>query len=202
MVKKYKKDELDDLFIAKKVFTELDKKQKNSYSYKNKIGSYKYYSKQPIFSVKNYTKKQTEVVIKITGSSKNFGSLKAHLKYISRNGELEIENSDENIFFGKDDLKNMSNSFNEIIEIPTENEIRNNSLKEKREVLHFVFSMKDYNDAPLKKIKEASIKTMQKIYPNNYFVIAMHNDTDNPHCHIAVKVRDKNGKRINPKNPT
>lgn len=199
MVKKYKKDELDDLFIAKKVFTELDKKQKNSYSYKNKIGSYKYHSKQPIFSVKNYTKKQTEVVIKITGSSKNFGSLKAHLKYISRNGELEIENSDENIFFGKDDLKNMSNSFNEIIEIPTENEIRNNSLKEKREVLHFVFSMKDYNDAPLKKIKEASIKTMKEIYPNNYFVIAMHNDTDNPHCHIAVKVRDKNGKRINPK---
>lgn len=101
MVKKYKKDELDDLFIAKKVFTELDKKQKNSYSYKNKIGSYKYHSKQPIFSVKNYTKKQTEVVIKITGSSKNFGSLKAHLKYISRNGELEIENSDENIFFWK-----------------------------------------------------------------------------------------------------
>ncbi|EIY0150451.1 spore coat protein CotH, partial [Campylobacter jejuni] len=26
-----------------------------------------------------------------------------------------------------------------------------------------------------------------------------HNDTDNPHCHVCLKVADKNGKRINPK---
>ncbi|EGB2128539.1 relaxase/mobilization nuclease domain-containing protein, partial [Campylobacter jejuni] len=31
------------------------------------------------------------------------------------------------------------------------------------------------------------------------FVVAFHNDTDNPHCHVCLKVADKNGKRINPK---
>ncbi|EJH1638832.1 relaxase/mobilization nuclease domain-containing protein, partial [Campylobacter jejuni] len=43
------------------------------------------------------------------------------------------------------------------------------------------------------------ITTLKRMYPNNFFVVAFHNDTDNPHCHVCLKVADKNGKRINPK---
>lgn len=188
----------DDEFRAKRVFTELDKKQKSSYSFKKNLGAFKN-SKPLLKSQISPTKKQTEVVVKLTGSSKNFEALKAHLKYISRNGKLEIINGDENNFYGKEYLDELANSFNENYKIPTQNEIRDNASKEKREVLHFVFSMKDYEQVSTKKIREAAMKTMQSVYPNNYFVVAMHNDTDNPHCHIALKVKDNLGKRINPK---
>lgn len=194
-----KRKQFDDEWEAKKVFTKLDRKQTSSYSFKNKIGSYKSGSKTQLFTTNFFQKKQTEVVIKITGSSKNFGALKAHLKYITRNGEVEAKNVDFNSFLGKDDLQNLSNSFNENSKIPTQKELKDNALKEQREVLHFIFSMKDYEQTNTKKIREAAIKTINEIYPDNYFVIAMHNDTDNPHCHLALKVRDKFGKRINPK---
>ena len=187
----------DDEWIAKKVFTKLDKKQKSTYSFRNKIGSYK--NSLNLFENKTIFKKQTEVVVKITGSSTNLDALKEHLRYITRHGKLESTNSDFNTYNGKDDLKNLFNSFNENFQIPTKSELRDNALKEQREVLHFMFSMKDYEQASTKQIKEAAQKTISEIYPNNYFVIAMHNDTDNPHCHLALKVKDNFGKRINPK---
>ncbi|EFO9409914.1 relaxase/mobilization nuclease domain-containing protein, partial [Campylobacter jejuni] len=49
------------------------------------------------------------------------------------------------------------------------------------------------------KLQQAVITTLKRMYPNNFFVVAFHNDTDNPHCHVCLKVADKNGKRINPK---
>lgn len=62
-----------------------------------------------------------------------------------------------------------------------------------------VFSMKTHSTTPKEKLQQATITSLKKIYPNNFFVVAFHGDTDNPHCHICLKIADKNGKRINPK---
>ena len=64
-----------------------------------------------------------------------------------------------------------------------------------------IFSMKDYTgvnefgfDPQL--VRKAAIHTIEKHYPNNFFVAALHTDTNNPHCHICLKIRDNDGKRI------
>ncbi|EAJ1710816.1 spore coat protein CotH [Campylobacter coli] len=71
--------------------------------------------------------------------------------------------------------------------------------KEKRHTINMVFSMKEHSTTPKEKLQQAVITTLKRMYPNNFFVVAFHNDTDNPHCHVCLKVADKNGKRINPK---
>ncbi|EAM0278004.1 spore coat protein CotH, partial [Campylobacter upsaliensis] len=71
--------------------------------------------------------------------------------------------------------------------------------KEKRHTINMVFSMKEHSTTPKEKLQQATITTLKRIYPNNLFVVAFHADTDNPHCHICLKVADKNGKRINPR---
>ncbi|EDP2927716.1 relaxase/mobilization nuclease domain-containing protein, partial [Campylobacter jejuni] len=71
--------------------------------------------------------------------------------------------------------------------------------KEKRHTINMVFSMKEHFTTPKEKLQQATITSLKKIYPNNFFVVAFHGDTDNPHCHICLKIADKNGKRINPK---
>ncbi|EAJ4636224.1 spore coat protein CotH, partial [Campylobacter upsaliensis] len=70
---------------------------------------------------------------------------------------------------------------------------------EKRHTINMVFSMKEHSTTPKEKLQQATITTLKRIYPNNLFVVAFHADTDNPHCHICLKVADKNGKRINPR---
>lgn len=56
--------------------------------------------------------------------------------------------------------------------------------------------MKGENNIPVNEIKKAAIKTIKEKFPNNHFVLAIHNDTDNPHCHLDLKLVDSNGKRI------
>lgn len=189
----------DEWWRPKRVITDLEKKAKSSYAYNNQLGIYKNRFKSVITYTKTSSKKQTEVVIKFTGSSKNYEGLKAHLRYISRNGEVEVQSSDGCKFIGKSDLNILSESFNSGDRIPTQREIRDNSLKEQREAIHVVFSMKDYQFASGAKIKEAAMNCISKMYPDNYFCIAIHNDTDNPHCHLVLKVKDYLGRRINPK---
>lgn len=179
----------DDILRAKKVFKIFEKKQNDTYNFKKNI-HYLNYSK----SKKNT--KNTEVVIKITSSCKNIDGIKNHLKYISRNGKLTLIDSENNELSDKDNYKIITKNFNTDGSILTQREIRNFRQREYRETYNMVFSMKDIELAPIKKIREAAIKTIKEKYPDNYFVIAMHDDTDNPHCHICLKSINNNGKRI------
>ncbi|MDA3048213.1 MobP1 family relaxase [Campylobacter sp. JMF_08 NE1] len=193
-----KKKVFDDEWKAKKVWTALDKKSKSSYAYKNKLGKYKNrtitQSSKPSF----LQEPQKEVVVKITGSNTTLNGLRAHLNYISRHGE-EIMTSDFEVF-GKGELKKATDSFNKYYEIPTQNDLEKNNQKEKREALHIVFSMKDAQYAPPSKIKASAMKTISEMYPNNHYAVAVHTNTDNPHCHLVLKVKDIWGDRINPHN--
>ncbi|OCS40126.1 hypothetical protein CFVI92203_09185 [Campylobacter fetus subsp. venerealis cfvi92/203] len=180
----------EDIFKAKRVIKRFEAKQKSTYAYSIK-------SKKSIsYSNKKNSK---EVVVKITGSAKDFEGLKGHIKYISRNGDIELFSSDNEIFIGKDDFKNAIDNFNSGDRIPSKNALFTNGKKPKRETLNFVFSMKDHLQAPANKIQEAAIKVLKEKFPDNYFLTAIHNDTDNPHCHICLKITDAHGKRINPK---
>ncbi|AIR81579.1 nickase/relaxase (plasmid) [Campylobacter fetus subsp. venerealis 97/608] len=180
----------EDIFKAKRVIKRFEAKQKSTYIYSIK-------SKKNISYLNK--KNSKEVVVKITGSAKDFEGLKGHIKYISRNGDIELFSSDNEIFTGKNDFKNAITNFNSGDKIPTKNELFTNGKKPKRETLNFVFSMRDHLQAPANKIQEAAIKTLKEKFPNNYFLAAIHNDTDNPHCHICLKITDAYGKRINPK---
>nr|WP_277620715.1 relaxase/mobilization nuclease domain-containing protein [Campylobacter blaseri] len=119
------------------------------------------------------------------------------MNYISRQGNIELVDSDYNLYSNKDEIKDACKNFNSVYKIPTQNEIINFRQKEKRETYNIVFSMKEHSLAPVNKIRIAAINTIKKKYPDNYFVIAMHNDTDNPHCHLCLKSVNKNGKRVN-----
>ena len=78
----------EDELRAKRVYTKLERASKSPYNYTKKINKG---IKRPI--VKN-TPRGKEVVIKITGNSKNFQKWKAHFSYVTRKGELEVVESE------------------------------------------------------------------------------------------------------------
>ena len=101
------------------------------------------------------------------------------------------------IFCSKN-LDEIAASFQDgIYNIPSKKGIEEDQiLKEKNEVLHMVFSMKGENNIPVNEIKNAAMKTIKEKFPNNHFILAIHNDTNNPHCHLDLKTVDCNGNRI------
>lgn len=187
----------DDEIIAKKVFTKIENASKLPLNYinKNKDKYVKDIKTGKLVS-KNMFRKNTEVVVKITSGSKNSQALSKHLDYISRDGNVELITSDFDKYIGKDEILEAKKIFkNEGAPIPLYKE----GAKEKRHTINMVFSMKEHSTTPKEKLQQATMTALKKIYPNNFFVLAFHGDTDNPHCHICLKVADKNGKRINPK---
>lgn len=187
----------DDEIIAKKVFTKIENASKLPLNYINKNrDKYTKDIKTGKFISKNMFRKNTEVVVKITSGSKNSQALSKHLDYISRDGNVELITNDFDRYAGEDEILEVKRIFkNEGAPIPLYKE----GAKEKRHTINMVFSMKEHSTTPKEKLQQAVITTLKRMYPNNFFIVAFHNDTDNPHCHVCLKVADKNGKRINPK---
>lgn len=130
-----------------------------------------------------------EVMIKITSNARNKTQLLKHIEYISRDGELELLSADNHIFLGKADTKDCVESY---ANIPQSFE----RVRERRETYNMVFSMRDYEECEPHILQEAAFATMKKLYPNAQFVLALHKDTDNPHCHICLNANNFDGSRI------
>lgn len=183
------KDELLE-WRAKKVIA-----SRNEHSKHFKIKQARQYnlSKSPTREISFGYDSGKEVLVKITSNAKTFENLKKHINYISRDGSLELLDSEMISFKGKDENKECLESYQNIGKpLPKEKD----TLKTKRETYNIVLSMKDYKDCPPDKLKSAAFKTIKTLYPNNYFVLAFHTDTDNPHCHICLKVSSDYYKRL------
>jgi len=147
----------------------------------------------------------TEVVVKITSTPTNFDSISRHLDYISRNGKLEVLYTDleyslmeiQPTLKGKDTLKTIKSFYKD-----EEIDFSKRQKKEYRETYNIIFSAKDYMGSESEffidpnSVKIATYKTLKTLFPDNHFALVLHTDTNNPHCHICLKVKDKYGRRL------
>ena len=177
----------DDELIAKRVYTKIENASKSSYNYKKKNYSTNKNENNP---------RGKEAVIKISGNSKNLDSFKRHIEYITRDYELPLYDDEGNIYEGKDEIKEYIELYNIDGAIP---EYENTNKRERREVLNFIFSMKEHHTTPKDKLMEAVIKSVKEKYPDNPACFSFHGDTDNTHIHCDLKIQDINGKRIDVK---
>lgn len=130
-------------------------------------------------NAKAVIRKAPEVVVKITGSSSGLKTLKSHLEYISRNGELELENELGESINGLKEIKDLRKQF-ENAQVPHESN--------RREFLHVMFSMP--NGTPEKELRASVAAFCKEEFSNRHYVMAFHGDTDKPHVHVAVSTRD------------
>lgn len=177
-------DEEYKKYRAKKVFDAIHKVSSYPLNFKRKYSTIK----------RNIAPERSkEVLVKITSNSKNFQSLTKHIDYISRNGKLEILTSDIESYIGKEENLEVKNIFKNCgRNIPNKKEMA----KEIRQTYNMVFSMKEYSSTPPDKLKIAVFNTLKELYPDNFFAMTLHTDTDNPHCHICLKIAKHNGDRI------
>lgn len=124
-------------------------------------------------------RKAPEVMVKITGSDKGLSTVKNHIDYISRNGEVELFNESGEKLHGRDDLKALQQQL-KASQIPNEGN--------KREFIHVLFSMPP--GTPKEAVREAVAEFCKEEFANRRYVAALHDDTDHTHVHVCVGTRD------------
>ncbi len=136
-----------------------------------------------------YTKKPPEVMVKISGHCNNLSHIQAHFDYISRNGKLDIEDEQGQIYQDTDALNLIAKEWC--------SDTASNK-KNARHTTHIILSMPDGTEP--KAVKQAVSAFAKKTFADNHqYVMALHTDTDSPHVHLTVKNLGFDGKRLHVK---
>lgn len=132
-----------------------------------------------------------EVMIKISGGGKGMSQVRAHLDYVSRKGELALEDQDGNIIKGKDAVKDYATELQQSGSyIPEDGKLK--------EAFNIVLSMPPGTDRLA--VERASRDFAKEQFSNNFqYAFVRHDDEAHPHVHLVVKARGFDGKRLNPR---
>jgi type IV secretory pathway VirD2 relaxase len=133
-----------------------------------------------------------EVMVKITGRTKDTGHLKSHLEYIMRNGELTAETEQGSLMQGREGLKDLQSRWTEDAALDDKRR-SDGSLS-----VNIILSMPPGTDPVAVKdaVRAFAIETFGA---NHDYVFVQHLDDKHPHVHLTVRSQGYNGRRLNPR---
>ncbi|MBA7483387.1 hypothetical protein ES707_18901 [subsurface metagenome] len=133
-----------------------------------------------------------EVMVKITGRTKDVAHLKSHLAYITRNGELEGETEQGATLVGRSGLKDLQQRWEDDAGFDNKRR-RDGSLS-----INIILSMPAGTDAVAVK-DSARAFAIETFGYNHDYVFVQHLDNKHPHVHLTVRSLGHDGKRLNPR---
>ena len=141
--------------------------------------------------LKGIVRKTPEVMVKVSGGGKGMRAIKAHMDYISRNGDVALENEGGLIFDGKEAVRDLRDiwKFGQY-GIPEESQ--------RKEAFNIVLSMPPGTDR--KSVTDAAREFAKSEFGENFhYVFATHDDEKHPHVHLCVNAQGIDGTRLNPR---
>lgn len=148
--------------------------------------------------LRDLVRRTPQVMVKLTSTPKGMRGIGNNLTYISRDGQLEIEDQDGQRIVGKDALQDLKAEWREGGEpIPPTSTFR--------DAFHLVLSMPRGTD-PLA-VKRAVRDFAAREFTHHQYGMVLHTfETDpdphpspNPHVHLTVKAAQFDGTRLNPR---
>lgn len=133
-----------------------------------------------------------EVMVKVTGRTREAGHLRAHMDYICRNGALEMEDRDGAILENRTAVRELADDWAELARADPRRRA-NSPLS-----LSLVLSMPAATD-PFA-LRDAARAFARDAFADRFdYAFALHTDAGHPHIHLEVCARGDAGERLNPK---
>ena len=136
-------------------------------------------------------KRAPEVMVKITNKAsgaQGMGAVRQHLRYISRSGQVELEDQDGQIIVGAHALRDLADAW----------QLGGWGIPKKsgrREVFNIVLSMPPGTDR--RAVRDAARDfACLEFGDGRAYVFAAHDDEAHPHVHLCVQVRGPDGRRL------
>jgi hypothetical protein len=133
-----------------------------------------------------------EVMVKVTGRTRDGAHLRAHLDYISRNGQLELEGVDGAMLVGRHDVADLAQDWMSATQADSRRR------KDAPISISVVLSMPaGTNEVAL---RDAARAFAADLFAGRHdYVFTLHTDTPRPHVHLSICARGHTGERLNPK---
>lgn len=132
-----------------------------------------------------------EVMVKITGRTRDGGHLQRHLDYITRNGKLVLEGPDGERLVGRAEVRALAEDWRAELAVVT-------SRRDSPVSLSIVLSMPAGVDPG--RVHDASRAFAATLFGDRYpYVFAPHTDDRHPHVHLTVRTLGRDGERLNPR---
>lgn len=144
-------------------------------------------------ALKRTVKKAPEVLVKVSGGGKSMSRIKAHFDYISRNGDVPLEDEAGHAIEGKEALGRLRDDWKMSADgatIPYEDGYR-------REAFNIVLSMPEGTDRDA--VRSAAREFAKANFDGHMYVFASHDDEKHPHVHLCVKAVGRDMTRLNPR---
>jgi hypothetical protein len=132
-----------------------------------------------------------QVMVKVTGGGRGMKAIAAHLRYISKNGRLDIEDDRGQVARGKDTVHDLVEEWRF-----SGGYIADTS--ERREAFNIMLSM-PRGSAETSIVQRAAREFAQAELADHKYVMVLHDHQANPHVHISVRAESRHGRRLNPR---
>lgn len=135
-----------------------------------------------------------EVMIKITNkasSAQGMGAVRRHLRYISRHGQVELEDQNGDRITGAEAVRDLVRTW----------QLGGWGIPEKshrREVFNILLSMPPGTNRQAVRDAARDFAALE-FGDGRAYVFAAHDDEAHPHVHLSVQVRGPDGRRLNPR---
>jgi hypothetical protein len=148
--------------------------------------------------IESLAKRPPQVMVRISGGGKGIRHIKAHLDYISRNGQIPLEDQNGDRLSGKDDVYALRDEWQlggfAIDENATSRQAFNIvlSMPAGTSELAVLRAVRDFAAAEFRNFQYAMALHTQDTDPD-------HDPSPNPHVHLCVKATCLDGTRLNPR---
>lgn len=133
-----------------------------------------------------------EVMVKVTGRTRDAAHLRAHLEYISRNGQLELEGADGALIFDRRELAELVDEWTGAAGV-------SRSRRKDSPLSHSVILSMPAGTSEIA-VRDAARAFAADMFAGRHdYVFTLHTDTLRPHVHLSICSRGHAGDRLNPK---
>jgi hypothetical protein len=139
-----------------------------------------------------------EVVVKVTRGATSTAGAIAHLRYIDRNGELEIETDDGEHLKGKGIEKDIIDNWDlDSARAQGQGPYRGKAGRKPARLVHNVILSMPKGTSPEKLLLASRDFAREEFALKHRYVLALHTDQDHPHVHLVIRAVSEEGKRLN-----
>lgn len=133
-----------------------------------------------------------EVMVKVTGRTRDPAHLAAHLSYLTRNGELPAEGRDGLPIEGRREVLDLAHGWS--AEALMDSRRRANTPFS----VGLILSMPAGTDAL--RLRDAARAFAQEAFEDRFeYLLVLHTDTAHPHVHLTARALGRDGERLNPR---
>ena len=133
-----------------------------------------------------------EVMVKITGATRDGGHLHAHLDYISRNGRLVLEGPDGEQLEVRGEMRALASAW------AMEAKLESGGRRDRPLSRSIILSMPRGTDVI--RLHDAARAFAKEAFGERFpYVFVLHDEGGHPHVHLTVRTLGSDGTRLNPR---